>query len=459
MRPPDSTAIPARRPADIVAGFAFMVLACCATGPANAQLLNWAPQTPPDTVPVYELPRPDYDPPGYVRDSFLFKPSVSDSVGYDSNIFASDVYHVGDAVNTSSEEVTMASQWSHDSLDLDLRTDQQIFGTQHQENANSYYAAGAGRLDLTDGSFLELDGLGSQQPDQRANASTLRTLQRPIYNNWNGTLSYFQRLGDFVEQFEVGVNQIAYLYADEIYLSYVAKKIGDRVSYDQGGQFIPFVEINYLVNDQVFQPQNQSFRNLTALVGFDAHISTVLDADLAVGALQETFLNPDFNNLTRPIATGHLLWNVTPLTSVIASVEQTYVGVESFCNTGLFCQITPDGNKLPLVQPVFPGEVLFQTHRSTVAKTIAILNVEHEIWHGILGGAGAEYEHDVFDFDNLDDNLYELRANLRYLVNQNAQIQLDYEYRYRSANFPTDFTFNTGPFREGITSLTLKLAM
>jgi len=428
--------------------------------PSWAQQINFPQQAPPDTKPVYQMPRPAYDPLGTMLGSFLFTPSMSDTVAYDDNIFASEVRKDYDVVNTTSEEMAFASQWSRHFLNLDLVTDQQIYGLHSQEDANTYAARVSGRLDVTGTSFLQLDGIGSQQPDQRASPIALRTDQRPIYNNWGGSLSYFEQGSQFIEQFQIGVNQIDYLLPEYVYFNYTAKIIGDRVSLDLGGPLSPFLDAEYVINDQVFHPDRQSFRYLTGRIGVHAHVATVLDAEFAAGVFRETYLFTDFNTLVRPIVSANLLWNAAPLTSVIAKLERSYSGLESFCNTAsLICQIGPTGNVEPAVVPVSPGAVLFETHRSTFEQTTVRLRVEHEIWNDLLGAVGVEYDRDVFDFNGLVDNEYTVGGNLRYLMNRYSEIQISYQYRDRIANLPNDFTFNSGPFTENILSVGLKLQL
>jgi len=446
--------------AAIVAAVALAVLATCLTAPAKAQQLSWPPEVPLDTLPVYQTPRPEYAALGITFGSFLFKPVASHKITYDDNIFASDVRKDLDLVNTVTEDMTFASQWSRHFLTLDLHSDQEIYAFHPQENANTNLAHIAARYDLTESSFLQLDGIGGQEPDLRANPVALRTDERPIYNNWGGTLNYFQRFGLFVEQFQMGINQVDYLQPQEIFLSYVAESYGDRLSFDHGGPLVPFIEVSYVPNNQKFHPDKQSFQNLTGLTGIHAHIASVLDAEIEAGLLRETYNNPDFDPLFRPVVAGKLLWNATPLTSVIAAVGRTYSGVESFCNSvPPICQIDSSGNVESVTSLASSSSATFETHRSSLEATTLKLALQHEIWHNLLGEVDLEYIHDVFDLNNLVDNIYTVAGNMRYLINRNAEVEASYQYRERFANLPHDFTFNSGPYAENILSFSVKLKL
>jgi hypothetical protein len=425
-------------------------------GPVAAQLIRWPNVENPDLKPVYEMARPDYDAPGIGLDAFLLKPSLSNSVSYNDNIFASDVHKADDIVDTTSEEFEFTSLWPSDYLDIDLRSDQEFYVDHPGEDANSYEAHLEGRLDLSPTSSLELDAVGAQLPEQRADLVAIRNGKRPLYNEWESAVTYSDRIGKVIEQFRLAINQIAFIYPEEVYQSHTDKIIGDRVSLDEGGPLAPFLEVSYVRNDQVYHPSRQSFQNLTALAGIHAHISELIDAEFATGVLRETFRNPDFRPLVRPVVYGNLLWNIEPLTSVIASLLYDYSGVESFCNSGLVCQIGSDGNIEPVTDPHSAVGALFQTHRSTLQKAGLKLGIEHEIWHDLLGETGVEYDHNVFDLNNLIDDYFVFDIGLRYLVNRYAELQLSYQHRDRLANLPHDVTFNTGPYNENIAIVTIK---
>lgn len=427
--------------------------------PAAAQLIRWPDVANPDTKPVYDMARPDYDAPGIILGSFALKPSLSNSISYNDNIFASRIHKADDLVNATAEEFEFTSLWSRHYLDVDLRSDQQFYADHAREDANSYEAQLQGRVDISATSSFELDAIGAQLPEQRADLIAIKNGERPLYNQWEVAGTYLEKFDRLVEQFRLGINQIAFIYPEEVYQSHVDKIIGDRVSLDNGGALVPFLEVGYVRNDQIYHPSRQSFENLTGLAGVHAHISELLDAEFAAGVLRETYRNPDFHALVRPVVYGNLLWNVLPLTSVIASLFYDYSGVESFCNSGLVCQIGPEGNVEPVTDPHSAVGPLFQTHRSTLQKAGIQLSVEHEIWHDFLADAGVEYDHNLFDLNNLIDNYFVFNAGVRYLVNRYAELQVSYQHRDRLANLPNDFTFNTGPYIENIATLTIKVQL
>jgi hypothetical protein len=439
---------------------AFAILVIFGAAPVEAQIIPWPSIAANPNKPLYEQPHPGYDPMGTNVGSFLFKPSFAEGVIYDDNIFASEIHPASDVINATDEEFSFESQWPRDHLSVDLQSEQAVYTRNPPESANTYIGTVVGRYDLSSDGYLEFDGYGGQKPQIRASEQAFQPLgHRPIYNVWAGSLTYLQRVGQLVNEFRMTINQNAFIYLQNIYQSNTDKIVGDRLSLDHGQTLVPFVEVGYDMNSQVFQPKLQNFHNLTGLVGVQSHIDTLLDAEISAGFLRETYRNPLFQPQLGPIVNGKLLWNVTPLTSIIGNVLFDYSGVESFCNTGLVCQIDLSGNKEPVNSANPPGQLLFTTHRSTVQRLISEISVQHEIWHDVLGEVEAGYQHFAFDFNGLTDNYYVLGGNVRYLVNNYSEIRASYEYRARSANQPADFTFNTGPFKEDTLSMKVILQL
>src|SRR5215467_2490771 len=148
-------------------------------GPAAAQIIQWPGIVNPDTKPVYEMARPDYDAPGTPLGSFMLRPAFTDDISYNDNIFASDIHKAGDLVNTTGEELDFNSLWSRHYLEFDLHAGQQIYADHPRENANSYEAHLEGRVDISETSSLELDAVGAQLPEQRADLVAIRSGKRP----------------------------------------------------------------------------------------------------------------------------------------------------------------------------------------------------------------------------------------------------------------------------------------
>ena len=185
----------------LLAQITILGVACSS---AQAQVIPWPTIAANPNKPLYEQPRPDYDATGIDLGSFLFKPSVFESVSYDDDIFASEIHPANDWINTTGEEFDFSSEWSRHFLSVDLQSDQQVYTQHPQESANTYLGTIVGRYELSSDAYIELDGNGGQKPQERGSEEAFQPAgHRPIYNIWAGNLTYVQRLGQFVNEFRV----------------------------------------------------------------------------------------------------------------------------------------------------------------------------------------------------------------------------------------------------------------
>ena len=222
------------------------------------------------------------------------------------------------------------------------------------------------------------------------------------------------------------------------------------MSYDISDQLSLFIQPCYAHVDRDVRPNERNFDTFTGSGGDSIEIPTIVEADIGVGALRQSYPSNAFRALLAPAANIHMTWNALPLTSVLADINRTVTGTEIFCGEGPgACQTSGGG------QHVAPGT----GQRNTLTMTVAQIGVQHEIWHDLLRSAGFRYERDVFDFNDLIDDSYAVNANGRYLINRNLEADIDYTYRVRTANLPNDRTFNSGPFNENVIAATLKAGL
>jgi hypothetical protein len=419
--------------------------ALAARSPARAEM--WPRESTPDTLPVYEMKRPGYDPEGILYRSFLFSPSATEAGKYDDNIFASRRRVESDYVNTTGEELGAASQWSRHSLSGRLFAAQELYALHPGENANTFGADASGRLDITQDSFLRFDGGFIEQPQSRASIeAAVGTAERPIYDTGTSGINFYQRFNHLVERAQYHFTRIDYVTSGNESRNSITNAVNDRLSYDFSGELATFVQAGYSLRDWDLRPAERNFDSLTGLVGVTVSIPTVLEAEVGIGVLRQSYSNDQFATLVTPVFNGHVLWNVLPLTSLIASFSRDVTGTENFCNaTTHTCQ---SGNTIVLQ----PGTGV----RDTLETTAARFDVQHEFWHDLLGSAGFHYEQSVFNFSGLTDDTYTFSTDLRYLINRYLEANLDYTFQTRVSSRPDDSTFNSGGFTTNIVMVTLK---
>jgi hypothetical protein len=438
-----------RRLKTFASGAALALCFAAVALPSRAQ--NWPAGAEPATLPVYQLARPDYDPAGVRLGALLLYPAASESLAYDDNIFTSDRRRASDLVNTTTESLAIGSQWTQHSLKARLFAAQEIYADHGSNNGIVWGAEASGRADITGEAFFQLDAGFVQQPLARGTAEAGEDPKRPVFNTTDATASYVQRASRAVNRLQFSFHDVAYISARDAARSGTRYTYRDRLSYDLAPDMALFLEGALADQEWEKRATLRNFDLLTGLLGVDVEIPETFQMEVGVGVLRQSYRDSSFETLTTPTASERLVWNVLPLTSILAAVDRTVIGTETFCEPSGPC-LNPSGGFLPGA-PGLPAE------RNSLEMTTAELGIQHEFLHDILGEVRARYERDHFDFNGLTDRTYALRAGVRYLINRFLEADLEYTYRQRTANLPADRTFNSGPFSENVIALTLKAGL
>jgi hypothetical protein len=410
---------------------ALLALLLIDSGPAAA-----------DVVPLYERDHPGYDARGLKLGSFLLFPSFTDQLIYDDNIFARRRVRDDDFKNITSEAFALRSQWSRDNLNVRLFSDQELYASHPTENANTYGANISGKFDITRQSFFQVEGSLVQQPLGRGTPeSDANSRERALYNTAAASAAFVQRLNHWVNRASASVQQIAYISERNAGRSYTRHDYTDRLGYSLSGQLSVFLQGSYADEDWLRQSDQRNADYWTGHLGISFEIPAIVQGEIGVGVVRHNYFHNPANPLTTPSFNGQLTWNILPLTSILAAANRTIIGTERFCDANPNGCATPGGQ--------------WNTREASMVE----FGVQHEFWHDLWGEARFRYSRDHFDDNDLIDTTHALTANVRYSVNHNLELDLDYAYRARTANHPNDMSHNSGPYYENVVTLTLKAAL
>jgi hypothetical protein len=473
---------------------------------------------PPVVMPVYQLLRPGYDAPGIRLGSFVLTPSVAEMLAGNDNIFASDSRQASDLIFTSGEDFKLGSQWSKNSAAVHLFHEHEIYADHPTENANIYGLEGSFRLDISDNASLDLSTGIVQQPQKRNSPEADRlALSRPLYNTIPFSLGYNQDLGNWHNRVDLGLVQTAYISNAEASRNNTEWRYRDRLSYGLSGDTWPFLLIAYSRRYWNERSSLRDYDTLSGMVGISAQLPGKIDLDLGAGVQRQHFAFSLFDDLVTPTFSGHLTWNILPLTTIIASADQTTGGLETFCDgaslnsaclavvtpttaTGIndlnglyntykleaanrFCAASP-GNPI-CAGPLPPNYAAFKSQdpdlaslfvssvceelptipvcttqflRGTLEVTSAQIAIQHEFWHDILGEAQFRFEQDRFEPVDLVDRTWSINLGTRFLLNRNMELDISYLLNIRTANKDL-LIYNSGPYQSNLVSLQLKAAL
>jgi|GEM_PF-6352126 len=370
----------------------LVLLAMSAGPPLAAQGI--AHDDLPVVAPVYRQPRPAYDPPRFKLGSFLLSPSFQQTLSYDDNIFASDRIRAGDAISTSSEELSLQSQWSRHSLSGRAYFAQQVYSDHSSEDANIFGVEGQGRFDVSNSGFLTFSSGFVQQPQKRDSPqANIAALGRPVYNTVRSAVGYDQGWGSWRNQALIEVTKTAYISDSEAGRSSTELRYRDRLSFAAAGFARPFLQVAYSTRNWRRNGSLRNFDSFTAIAGLRVAIADLVDGEFGAGVLRQGYRNGKFDTLVTPSFSGRLTWNILPLTTLSASADRTVTGIESFCDPSLrlACD-TLAGNSIP--------------------QLIGVLNGYSGCGDGHCGNAAQFYAAELRNFTN------ELRYRLQFSMPQ-----------------------------------------
>lgn len=367
----------------------------------------------PEMRTVYQQPRSDYDPLGIHLGSFYLNSQLGVGIGYDDNVFADDDNEVGDAVGALTPAIRMRSDWSNHMLGFQASGNIQRYLDETSENRESGGATIFGRLDITSDDTLFASAGFQHEVEGRDDPENAGAGITP-FNRSNQVLGYTHQFASLNARVTVRHERLEFLENADDDRDRDVYSVGSRLTYALSPRFTPFVEAGYRVADfdEVVGLDRDS-ESVAVGVGGRILITEVLLAELSVGAQHTDFEDPTLNSSTTPALRGELIWNITPLTSIILEAFR----LESASS---------------------------QTGTAGRIDTGAGLRLEHELLHNLLVFGAAEYRNEDFVDDNRTDDRFRIALGGEYMVNRNLSFGAQYQFQDRQSSDPgSDFTRNS----------------
>ena len=363
---------------------------------------------------VMERSRPGYDPVGIRAGSFMVFPTAAVEESYNDNIYATDGSETDDFITALSTGITANSVWGRHALSLSGGVSQLLYADNTDENRFNWNLGGAGRLDISRDTTLNASTRYAQLHEDRGdpNASTSLS-QEPIeYNLFVGSADLNHRFNRITTR--VGVSYRNYDYKDATSLTgaTIDEDTRDRDEYTETARLGYSVspDTNVYVEGRFDQRRyNQSAVSSkdsdgwAAVAGTEFKITRLTQGNVYAGYQERDYKGAGLGS-TQGLAYGvDVKWFVTPLTTVTLSgdsrVEETTVASASGY----------DRNNLEF-------------------------NVDHELLRNVILSGGASYTNDDFNEDPRNDDVTGAHVGVKYLLNRNFDVGLDYSFTNRDSN-------------------------
>ncbi len=382
-------------------------------------------------MPVYEIPRPDYDPQGIRAGGFLFYPELTLGLEYNDNIYATRRDTESDWITTIAPELDVRSNWTRHALGLNAGLESGLYASESDENYLDGHIMLDGRLDMLREAFFTGRTSYHRLHEERGAPDADDDWDEPArYNRWHGGLGYYHGLGKLSVSGGADVTRLDYENVDLVDGTRQSLSFRDRnhfnvfarTAYEIHPQMQPFLTARY--NWRLYDERDPGVGDVRrdsegyrigAGTGFD--LPGVLSGEIFAGYMHQNYDN--LRNISGAWYGMGLLWNVTRLTSVEASAERSV------------------------------KETIQQDSAGIEALDTSI-RIDHELLRNLLIGAFFDFTHDSYKGRDITDKYYVFGPRVTYLWNRNLSAEGGYIYRTRDSNV-SDREYTENRFQVSIT--------
>jgi hypothetical protein len=321
---------------------------------AGATNANVAP-TQPGIDPVSGAPktlvrRPviddkPFDPTGIEAGSFLLKPAIEVSGGYDTNPARTNAG--GDASNFGivAPELKVNSNWSRHELTADLRGSYIWYGVAKTLDRPTFNGKIDGRVDVTSQTRIDLESRLIIATDNPGSPNIQAGLARlPISTDVGSTIGVGQRFNRFDVEVKGGFDRT--IYQNSVFTDGEVSSNDDRnfdqystqlrAGYELTPGIKPFVELDAdrRHHDLPFDAFgfDRDSDGAAGKIGSTFELSRILTGQIAFGYLERRFGDPNLPTIQGPTLDASLTWAASALTTfkltaVTSANETTLAGV------------------------------------------------------------------------------------------------------------------------------------
>ncbi|MFZ1414999.1 MAG: outer membrane beta-barrel protein [Defluviicoccus sp.] len=399
-------------------GMLFVAAALLSTGAAEAQTTGQTKTKRGETV--LTRARPEVDPLGIRVGSFFLFPKLTLEETYNDNIYATNDNETDDFITNIRPEVSLNSDWANHALTLAAGLDQGLYFSNDEADYTDWFTRATGRLDVTRDINIE-GGAGFKREHEDPDDPNFGGSEYPEnYYQTDAFLRYNQQIGRFRTTVDGTFARLDY----ENAIGGVQNQDRDinvfqggvRVGYEFQPQYQAFVRASGNRREYDTTPDDEGrtrdSSGYAIVGGLAVDLTGVLFGDVFVGYREQFYDDSDEDDFSGPTFGLSLGWNVTPLTTITARVEQTV-------------QETTENNA------------------SAYVLTLGSLSVDHELLRNLLLNANASVGEEDYEGTSQTDMIFAAGAGIRYLMNRHFYASLAYRYSSRDGdNSNDDFSQN-----------------
>lgn len=396
-------------------------IACGLLGLLLGMTAPMAARAADDIINVVDQAKFKLEPHGLRVGSFLFSPGIAVSETYDDNVYRDETNTKSDFITVVNPSFSAVSDFDLHALFMSVGGSLGYYNDNDNENFEDFNFSAGGRLDLDYGTDLTLSSSFRKDHEGRDSVDDPNADEPVEYWLTTHKASFKRALG------------IIKLYLEGIYTNFafddsqrgnvkIDNSSRDRDIYSMGAR----LSYEYFPGYNVYVGVTQDWRRYDATassardsegttlqLGTDLAITGKIRADIYAGYLIRQY-NGNFKDVDALNYGGSLIWNVTGLTSLTASVAR---GVE---------------------------ETTFGDSSGSL-QTMLGLGMDHQLRHNLFLSVNGKIKFSDYESSATprDDTSYNIGTGIEYMPSNGTSIRLGYDYSTRDSSVAgSDFEDN-----------------
>ena len=276
-----------------------------------------------------------YEPYPHPVGSFNLYPSLLASFAATDNFRATSSNRLSDFYVTLSPQLLAQSNWSRHRLNANAFFSQSLHANLTTENVAQFGANADGQIEISQATRINLNALGSQRVESRANLGAQQGLPVPVtFRTLGGTAGITHDANQLSLNASFGINRIDFSNPTTASGVVVDQSFRDTTTYTGvlGAGYDLRSGVSIVVRGQYdesrfpFGPGSPGFNPATSInrnakgyiveAGVALELSSLIVGTVRVGHLDRTYEDPRLKDISGLSYSVDLLWNATPLTSL-----------------------------------------------------------------------------------------------------------------------------------------------
>lgn len=361
-------------------------------------------------VTVASRTRTDYDSPGVRAGSFVIRPLVTESLGYESNVLGTAAPHGSPVIETNAS-IAAASDWSRNSLRAALNIDDVRYPSQSLQSYTNWTASLDGTYEI--GRDVLSAGYSHFNLNQTALELNTPQVSKPLpYVIDTGRLTYRIDLSRFavtpgveVAKYSFGSGSVLGSSFQQNYRDRTVVTPGVTVGYELS----PRRNLVLVVRDAIASYSSSApgqarrdYNDLSILGGLDYEATGAVRFRLLAGYEVRQFNAAQYKSIQAPVVEASAIWTPTGLTTVTGTLARRIEDATDETTAGY-------------------------------TETSVQLRVDHEYLRNVLLRANVGYYRDDYNQGGGSQTLWATGAGATYLLNRNMQVGLSYDFYARQS--------------------------